>query len=153
MAETPELTAYIVHSEDMAQELAVESHAPYMRVWAILAVLTLIEYLYAAMFKDYFLILVFGLLSMALVKAGMVGWFFMHLKFERKWVYLLIIPACIMAVLLTLALSPDMAMQPVTEENPEEETFVAPPLETSGPPAIRLAAVPGRFAGSESKVQ
>jgi len=153
MADTPELTAYIVHNEDMAQELAVESHAPYMRVWAILAVLTLIEYLYAAMFKDYFLILVFGLLSMALVKAGMVGWFFMHLKFERKWVYLLIIPACIMAVLLTLALYPDMALKPVTEENPEEETFAAPPLETSGPPTIRMAAVPGRLAGSESIVQ
>jgi cytochrome c oxidase subunit 4 len=124
-----------------------------MRVWAILAVLTLIEYLYAAIFKDYFLILVFGLLSMALVKAGMVGWFFMHLKFERKWVYLLIIPACIMAVFLTLALYPDMAMKPVTEENPEDETFAAPANETSGPPTIRLAAVPGRFAGSKSIVQ
>jgi cytochrome c oxidase subunit 4 len=124
-----------------------------MKVWAILAVLTLIEYLYASIFKDYFLILVFGLLSMALVKAGMVGWFFMHLKFERKWVYLLIIPACIMAIFLTLALYPDMAMKPVTEENPEDETFAAPAFEAFGPPAIRLAAVQGRFAGSESIVQ
>jgi cytochrome c oxidase subunit IV len=145
MADTPELTAYIVHNEDIAEELDVESHAPYMRVWAILAILTLTEYVYATILKDYFLPLVLGLVSMALVKAGLVGWFFMHLKFERKWVYLLIIPACIMAIGLTLALYPDMAMKPVTEENPEEETFAAPALETSGSPAIRLAAMPGDY--------
>jgi cytochrome c oxidase subunit 4 len=135
MAETPELTAYIVHNEDMAQELDVESHAPYMRVWAILAILTLIEYFYAMIFKDHFLFLVLGLVCLALVKAGMVGWFFMHLKFERKWVYLLIIPACVMAVFLTLMLYPDMAMKPVSqEEGGEEEAWIAPGSETSPTP-------------------
>ena len=99
----------------MVQELDVESHAPYLKVWAILAILTLIEYFYAMIFKDHFLFLVLGLVSLALVKAGMVGWYFMHLKFERKWVYLLIIPACVMAVFLTLMLYPDMAMKPVAE--------------------------------------
>ena len=91
---------------DMADELTVESHAPYMKIWAILAVLTAVEYFYALIFKDHFPVLVLGLVSLALVKAGMVGWFFMHLKFERKWVYILIIPACVMAVFLTLALVP-----------------------------------------------
>ena len=140
MAETPELTAYIVHNEDMGQELDVESHAPYMKVWAILAILTLIEYLYAAIFKDHFLLLVFGLLSMALVKASMVGWYFMHLKFERKWVYLLIIPACVMAVFLTLMLCPDMAMKPVEEES-EEETWIAPASEMAPPQVVRQLLV------------
>ena len=80
---------------------------PYMKVWAILAVLTVDRVLLRGRSsKIISCILVLGLLSMALIKAGMVGWFFMHLKFERKWVYLLIIPACIMAVFLTLALSP-----------------------------------------------
>ena len=89
---------------EMAEELEVESHAPYLKVWAILAILTLVEYFYAMIFKDHFLLLVLGLVCLALVKAGMVGWYFMHLKFERKWVYLLIIPACVMAVFLTLML-------------------------------------------------
>ena len=40
-------------------------------------------------------------------------------------------------------------MKPVTEENPEEETFVAPPLETLGSPTIRLASLPERMVGSE----
>ena len=35
-------------------------------------------------FKDHFLILVLGLVVLALIKAGMVGWYFMHLKFEKQ---------------------------------------------------------------------
>jgi cytochrome c oxidase subunit 4 len=121
MTDAPLLTT------ETAAELEEESHAPYMTVWAILAVLTGVEYFYAMIFKDTFLVLVLGLVTLALIKACMVGWYFMHLKFEKKWVYILIIPACIMAVFLTLALYPDMAMKPVTEENPgEEETRVVP---------------------------
>jgi cytochrome c oxidase subunit 4 len=118
--------AHLVPAET-AEELEVESHAPYLRVWAILAILTLIEYFYAMLLKDHFLFLVIGLVGLALMKAGMVGWYFMHLKFERKWVYLLIIPACIMAVFLTLMLYPDMAMKPVDqEETGNEAAWVAP---------------------------
>src|SRR3954447_12679131 len=114
-------------TQDLVDELDVESHAPYLKVWAGLAVLTAIEYFYAMAAKDYFLFLVLGLVGLALVKAGMVGWYFMHLKFEKKWVYLLIVPACVMAVFLTLMLYPDMAMRPVDEEpSAEEEAWVAP---------------------------
>jgi cytochrome c oxidase subunit 4 len=121
MTDAPHLTT------EMAAEFEEESHAPYMKVWAILAVLTAIEYFYAMIFKDAFLVLILGLVSLALVKACMVGWYFMHLKFERKWVYILIIPACVMAIFLTLALYPDMAMKPIVEENPgEEETWTVP---------------------------
>jgi len=127
---------------DIAEELTVESHAPYVRIWAILAVLTAVEYFYALIFKDHFPVLVLGLVSLALVKAGMVGWFFMHLKFERKWVYILIVPACVMAVFLTLALCPDMAMKPVVEENAgEEETWLVPRPNAEGTPAINLVSL------------
>ncbi|MGC8640368.1 MAG: cytochrome C oxidase subunit IV family protein [Isosphaeraceae bacterium] len=144
MAETPDLSAYIVHNEDMAQELDVESHAPYMRVWLILAVLTAVEYFYAMFFKDHFPLLVSGLVSLALVKASMVGWYFMHLKFERKWVYILIIPACVMAIFLTLMLTPDLAMKPTAEENSGEEgSWVAPASGIESAPLIRLACLPG----------
>ena len=125
---------------DLAEELFVESHAHYVRIWAILGVLTAVEYFYALVFKDHFAVLVLGLVSLALVKASMVGWFFMHLKFERKWVYILIIPACVMAAFLTLALCPDMAMKPVVEENAgEEETWLVPRSNAEGTPAIDLA--------------
>ena len=77
-----------------------------MKVWVALLVLTVIEYWYAAFLKDYFLVLVLGLLFLALVKAGLVGWFFMHLKFEGNWVYVLLVPACILATIIVLALAP-----------------------------------------------
>jgi hypothetical protein len=64
----------------------------------------------------------------------------MHLKFERKWVYLLIIPACVMAIFLTLMLAPDMAMKyaPI-EEAGEEESFSVPSPEAGSAPLVRLA--------------
>ncbi len=139
---------------DMAEELSVESHAPYMKVWAILAILTGVEYVYALFLKDHFAILVLGLVCLALIKASLVGWFFMHLKFEKKWVYILIIPACVMAVFLTLALCPDMAMKPVVEENAgEDETQFVPRHRREAAPVIELArlsqAGPSVPVGSE----
>ena len=111
---------------EVAEEHATEAHAPYLKVFAGLAVLTAIEYFYAFWLKDAFLGLVLGLLLLAIVKAGMVGWYFMHLKFEGRWVYILIVPAFILATILTTALCPDVAMKPETEENPGEEVFVLP---------------------------
>jgi cytochrome c oxidase subunit 4 len=115
---------------EIAEEHATEAHAPYLKVWAALAFFTAVEYFYAYFFKDAFLGLVLGLLFWAIIKAGLVGWYFMHLKFEGRWVYILIVPAFVLATILTLALCPDVAMKPETEENPGEETaFVMPGVE------------------------
>jgi cytochrome c oxidase subunit IV len=121
------------------QELHVESHAPYLKVFVGLAIFTAIEYFYAHIFKDSFGLLVGGLMFWAVIKASMVGWYFMHLKFEGKWVYYMLIPAGILAIILTCALIPDVAMQPVIEENPEEEeTMPTTLLETGLAPPISL---------------
>lgn len=98
------------------------AHTPYLRAWGALAVLTLVEYVYASYFRELFGVLVIGLLFWAAVKAGLVGWFFMHLKHEGAWVYLVIAPACLLAVVLVLALYPDLAMKPVIDENPVQES-------------------------------
>jgi cytochrome c oxidase subunit IV len=128
MAETSKMA-----ESEVAAEHAFEAHAPYMKVFTGLAVLTAIEYYYAAIFKDHFGILLLGLLLLAGVKAGMVGWYFMHLKFEGKWVYILIVPAGILAVMLTMALCPDMVLKYETEENPgEDSAYVLPTAERPG---------------------
>jgi cytochrome c oxidase subunit 4 len=128
-------------SADMAQELQVESHAPYIRVWAILAVLTAVEYYYALIFKDHFTLLVAGLLSLALVKAGMVGWYFMHLKFEKPWVYILIVPAIVMAFFLTTALVPDQTFRPTDDEETEgNQSWTVPASEFPTCAPIRLVS-------------
>lgn len=111
------------------QEMEVESHAPYLKVFGALAVFTAIEYFYAYFFKDAFTGLVLGLMFWALLKAGLVGWYFMHLKFEGNWVYSMLVPAGILAAILILALIPDIARQPETgEETPEDETAATAPL-------------------------
>ncbi|MDR3621385.1 MAG: cytochrome C oxidase subunit IV family protein [Paludisphaera borealis] len=98
-------------SPSEAAELEVESHTPYLKVWFGLLVFTLVEYFYARIFKDHFTFLMLGLLFLAIVKACMVGWYFMHLKFEKPWVYFMIVPALVFAAILTLALCPDMVLK------------------------------------------
>jgi cytochrome c oxidase subunit IV len=112
---------------EIAEEHATEAHAPYIKVWGALAALTLVEYYYAAWLKDFFLVLLVGLLFWAVIKAGLVGWFFMHLKFEGNWVYMLIVPACILATIFVLALLPDMALKENADEPIVEETSYSLP--------------------------
>jgi cytochrome c oxidase subunit IV len=135
---------------EVAAEHATEAHAPYLKVWAGLAVLTLVEYYYASFLKNHFLILLLGLLFLAVVKAGMVGWYFMHLKFEGNWVYIMIVPAMILATIIVLALSPDMVLKPETDENPGEEYACIAPA--ANWPRTILAARPekGQQKGSDS---
>ncbi len=119
-------------------------HPPYIKVWAALALFTGIEYAYAYLARDFFGMLVIGLLFWAAFKAGLVGWFFMHLKFEGSWVYLLIIPACLLATILVIALYPDQAYKPEEfEPDRGEQSWQAP-----GSSALPLAAAPhGRAQG------
>ena len=123
------------HNVTADQELDIESHAPYMKVFWALLVLTILEYLYARFLPLGFAALVSGLTVLAITKAFLVGWYFMHLKFEGRWVYGMLIPASILAMILTFALVPDLAMQPVTDVNPDVEEVSATPAE---PGVVRL---------------
>ncbi len=94
------------------QQQDVESHAPYLKVWVALLVLTVLEYAFASYLRVGFTTLALSLMALALVKAALVAWYFMHLKFEGRWVYLMLVPAGILAAVLVLALFPDIGMQP-----------------------------------------
>jgi len=95
-----------------------------------------VEYFYAFFLKDYFMILILGLLLLAGVKAGMVGWYFMHLKFEGNWVYIAIVPAFVLATILVLALCPDQAMKPTDLD--QEETVLLSPADASNQVRLTL---------------
>jgi len=99
---------FVKSSMTRGEELHVESHAPYIKVFAALAVFTAIEYFYAHIFKDAFLVLVLGLMFWAIIKASMVGWYFMHLKFEGKLIWIIFLVPLSLCVLLTCALVPDV---------------------------------------------
>ena len=92
---------------DQHQEM--ESHVTtYLRVFVALLVFTVLEYLYARVTQAHFVSLVLGLMTLAVTKAALVAIFFMHLKFEGRWVYLLLVPAGLLAAGLVLALYPDL---------------------------------------------
>ena len=97
------------HNLTPEQERDVESHAPYMKVFWSLLVLTVLEYAYARFLPLSFAYLVAGLMVLAITKAFLVGWFFMHLKFEGRWIYMMLVPVCLLATFLVLGLAPDMA--------------------------------------------
>lgn len=111
------------------QEIEVESHAPYGKVFVALLVFTVLEYAYASFLTLPFSVLLFGLLVMAFTKAALVGIYFMHLKFEGPWVYALLVPAAILAVVLTTALIPDVVWQPVNQKNPDLKDIPKTPIQ------------------------
>ena len=133
----------VMSPSEIAEEHEQEAHAPYLLVWFWLAILTGVEYFYASGLKDFFTILLVGLLILAGIKAGLVGWYFMHLKFEGKWVYLMIVPAIILAAVLVLALVPDQALKPADIE--QEETSSVLPADAAFGVRIAQGAIPSMW--------
>ena len=76
----------------------------------------------------------------AVIKASLVGWYFMHLKFEGKWVYFMLVPAGILAMILIFALIPDIGdaagdrgeYRPRGDRNPDETGASASILRACG---------------------
>ena len=129
MDDTPNITVEMVHQEH-------ESHVRiYLRVFFALLVLTVLEYFYAKIFAESgFAMLVLGLMALAGIKATLVGMFFMHLKFEGRWKYLLLIPTTFLVMVFIFALFPDIAMTHVAPDpNLEEEFASALPEPGPGP--------------------
>lgn len=62
-------------------------------------------------------------LAIASAKALCVMLFFMHLKFERAWKYLLLVPTLILASALPFALMPDVGMPYYTPEAPQRKEY------------------------------
>lgn len=105
-------------------------HSPYLKVFFALLVFTLVEYFYAGIFKNSFTTLVLGLMFWAVLKATLVGWYFMHLKFEGKWVYSLLVPAGILGIIFVFALLPDIGFSPIPDEGTaEDEASALAPLD------------------------
>jgi cytochrome c oxidase subunit 4 len=93
----------------------------YMGVFYLLAVLTVVEIgvIYLPIGK---LIIGFMLVSMALVKAGLVGAYFMHLKSEKRMLGLIALTPLVICTFLMFMLLPDVAGTPhqSSAKTPEE---------------------------------
>ena len=84
-------------------------HVPYYLVFGALVVLTIITVAVAFVEIRSEIAKVLLALAIASVKASAVAYFFMHLKFEGKLIYLILIVPLILCVILCCALIPDIA--------------------------------------------
>ena len=66
-------------------------------------------------------LLVTAVLAVAFAKAMFVMTYFMHLKFEGAWKFVILMPTTILAIGLMIALAPDMALHYYTPEAPQAE--------------------------------
>lgn len=80
----------------------------YMAVFYSLAVLTALE-IGVAYFKALpLLVMGLALVILALIKAFLVGMYFMHLKFEKRTLGIIALTPLILCTLLIIALLPDL---------------------------------------------
>lgn len=76
------------------------AHPPYMLIWGVLVILTLLEVVYAFLSLPKFW-LALGLIVMAIWKAVLVALYYMHLRFEPKRMWVLAVsPLPLIAILL-----------------------------------------------------
>lgn len=93
-------------------------HVNYLLIFLTLCVCTGLSVAFDVLHfdKPVTIVLVF---SVAVAKALCVMMFFMHLKFEGNWKYVLLAPTTILAIGLPLALMPDIGVSYYTTTAPQ----------------------------------
>lgn len=95
----------------------------YFRVFVALCVLTALSVAADAIKLSNPWVLRSIILSIAAAKAMCVMLFFMHLKFEKAWKYLLLAPTIVLAISLPLALASDVGFDYYIDETPQAASF------------------------------
>lgn len=90
---------------------AEHHEAPYIAIFVGLFLLTILEWKCAQWFGIHGVALWIILAGMAVVKALMVAFYFMHLKFERKTIYVLLTLPVILVIVMVGLLIPDSQQQ------------------------------------------
>jgi cytochrome c oxidase subunit 4 len=86
---------------------------PYLVVFGLLCCFTLVSFLVNDVVRHGSLSSAAGfviILGVAVVKAGLVGTYFMHLKWDWRKLYFLIVPAFVLAPMFMFALMPDIVL-------------------------------------------
>ena len=78
----------------------------YWMVWLALAVLTAIE-LYVARVPNAKTFVIVSLCALALAKAALVALYFMHLKFEKYALILIVLSPLVLSAIMYVGLVPD----------------------------------------------
>jgi len=109
-------------------------HPPYLFIFGLLCLFTALSW-----FADESKSMMPGrgtlaviVLAIAAMKATCVMLYFMHLKFERAWKYLLLAPTTILAIGLPLALLPDIGVNYYDVDVPQRPLVNQPVEHTDG---------------------
>lgn len=103
----------------MAHDEHGAHHVNYIAVFVALCVFTLLSVAFDLLKFDNHLITIVLVLAVAVAKAMCVMMFFMHLKFEGNWKFVLLAPTTILAIGLPLALLPDIGVAYYTPLAPQ----------------------------------
>ena len=97
------------HEEPHGHTEALPHHkVPYFLIFGVLVVLTIVTVAVAFLDIKSEIVKVLLALTIASIKASAVALFFMHLKFEGKLIYLILIVPLLLCILLVCALIPDI---------------------------------------------
>jgi len=102
----------------MSHEAHDTHHVNYLTIFFVLTGFSLLSYIFdiLQMSKGVTIVLV---LAVACAKALCVMMYFMHLKFEGNWKFVLLAPTTILAIGLPLALFPDVGTSYYTSVAPQ----------------------------------
>ena len=94
-------------------------HVNYLAVFLVLCACTALSVAFDVLHFEEKAVTIVLVLAVAVAKAMCVMMFFMHLKFEVNWKYVLLAPTTILAIGLPLALMPDIGVTYYTSTAPQ----------------------------------
>jgi len=91
------------------EDIVIEGHAEpnYFGVFITLFVFTILE-VGVSYLKMNHMFMAVVLIGLAIIKACLVAWFFMHLKFEKKFLHALVVFSLVLAGVMMFGLMPDI---------------------------------------------
>jgi len=113
-------------------------HVRYGVIFIALCIFTSISVACDYIPRENKILIAFAVLAVATAKALCVMMFFMHLKFEGNWKFVLLAPTIILAMGIPLALMPDIAAHYYTVDIPQAEhaEIAHGDFNSSGSPAV-----------------
>ncbi len=99
-------------------------HVNYLVIFGVLCFLTLVSVAADLVEFENKAVLIVVVLGVSSAKAMCVMAFFMHLKFEGNWKYLLLAPTAILAIGLPLALLPDIGLHYYLQTAPQGDVVI-----------------------------
>ena len=103
----------------MSDEHAGHHHVNYFIIFGILCFCTLMSVVFDVVEIENKIVLVILVMGVAVAKALFVMTYFIHLKFEGNWKFVLLAPTCALAMGLPLALLPDVGVHYYTQDVPQ----------------------------------